>query len=395
MLAYLSYDNAAAFFHRFNLSTVPYVGSTLPTINVDIATGALLSSYTPPALNATLAALEVWLNQTSKYNNILLPGYWNFPNGSAIPSELLLPFGEFARKYGIEAAIPLMESVSNVGVGGVEDILTLYVMFAFGEPVTQEFLAGSLFSPKDASNSVLYERALQLLRKDVLLRSWVTSAERNNDGVKLVVQSADGCKRLIKAKRMLFTPPPSLNKLAPFDLDSREIDIFSTWTPTWSFAGIARIPTLPGNYSISYIAPAGAPTDYLAIRNWPYTLALGSVGPAGENLFSVLIATNYSVTHAEAKAMVTSAVKNTTSPGGALPANATIDGELDFVAFVDHNSVLWRQSVEQLREGIVQDVYSLQGPRSTWYTGSLWSEDYTGNVWAFTENLLPRLIKSL
>lgn len=57
-----------------------------------------------------------------------------------------------------------------------------------------------------------------------------------------------------------------------------------------------------------------------------------------------------------------------------------------------HMPMLWRQSPEQLREGIVQDIYALQGRKSTWVYRGLWSEDCMGNVWAFTDSLLPRLL---
>lgn len=394
MEAYLRYGNAEAFFARFDLPTVPYVQSALPSINIDITTGQPLTSYVAPTFNATIAALETFLSQTEKYASFMLPGYWDFPNGSAIPSDLLLPFGDFARKYEIEAAIPVMEVVSNVGVGGIEDILTFYVMIAFGKPVTEEFLANDLFVPQNASNTVLYDRALQLLQADVLLSSNVTSAERNSTGVQLVVQSQDGCQKLIKAKRLLFTPPPSLKNLAPFGPDAQEVAAFSTWTPTWLFAAVARIPVIPSNYSVSYLAPAGAPSNYLATRNYPWTLSF-TPAPTGENLWEVLLAANYSLTHDEAKALITTAVQNATAAGSFGAASTTNGTEVDFLAFVDHNSVLWRQSAEQLRGGIVQEIYALQGHLSTWYTGGLWSEDYSGNVWAFTDSLLPRLIKSL
>jgi len=314
---------------------VPYDDPVTPTVYVDSATGTQLTSYVPPTLNATLEALEIFLNQTSKYNYLMLPGYWDFPNGSAIPSDLLLPFGQYARKYGIEAAAPIMETISNVGVGGLENILTLWVMQAFPAPVNQEFLTASLFVPKDASNSILYDRALQLLQQDVLLSSMVVTAERNDSGVQLVVQCAGGSKKLIKAKRMIFTPPPSLGNLAVFAPDGQETSAFSTWTDTWSFAAVARIPAIPANYSANWIAPAGAPTNYLDTRNWPWTLST-SPAPGDIGLSEVLLASNYSLTHAQAKATIESAIQEATSAGGAFP-NGT--AEVEFVAFVDHNSI--------------------------------------------------------
>lgn len=107
--------------------------------------------------------------------------------------------------------------------------------------------------------------------------------------------------------------------------------------------------------------------------------------PGEEHLFGVLFATNYSITHAEAKKTTAAAVgelfegqASTSNNTGSEPA----DCGMDFRAFVDHNSVIRRQNPDQLRDNIVHDIYALQGRKSTWITGGLWSADYTDNVWA-------------
>ncbi|KAF2100139.1 hypothetical protein NA57DRAFT_37580 [Rhizodiscina lignyota] len=394
--AYLRYGDTAAFFTRFHVPITPYTQSPQTSVYVSTTSGSNLTSYTAPSLEAQIGAIATWLNLTEKYANITLPGLWNFPAGSNIPSELLLPFGEFAQRHGIEAAAPIFTVVSNVGIGGIEKVLTLYVLFAFGIPVTQEFLNSSLFVPANLSNSVLYDRAYNLLRDDVILQSRVTIGERSANGVKLVIQSKNSTsKKLIKAKRMLFTPPPSVRNLEPFGLTGNETAALSTFTGTWSFAAVARIPAIPAGYSVYFYAPDATLDNYLGIRDWPWTLSITTAPkiPPEEHLFEILFAANYSLSHADAKRIITTAVQNLTI-SGTFASNST-NATIDFVAFQDHNSILWRQPASELRAGIVQDVYALQGQHSTWYTGGLWSEDYTGNVWAFTDSVLPRLIASL
>ena len=191
----------------------------------------------------------------------------------------------------------------------------------------------------------------------------------------LVVSSSDSSRKLIKAKRLFFTLPPSIENLKPLNLSPSEKATLNT--------------------SIYYYAPAADTTNYLGIRDWLWTLSLTSAPgvPADEDLFEVLFATNYSISEADARKTITEAVQSLIA-SGTLPSNSKNDCNVDFVAFNNHNSILWRQSVSELRSGVVQDVLALQGPCSTWYTGSLWGEDYTGNVWAFTETVLPRLLAS-
>lgn len=405
VLTYLRYSDAADFFARFNVPIQTFIGSATPTLYVSTVDGSNLTEFTPPSRENQIDAMDRWYNLIQQYANITLPGLWNFPPGPDIPDELLLPFGKFAKHHSIEDVIQLFTAISNVGIGGIEDELTLYVLFAMGLPVTREYLSNSMFQPVNASNSILYARAYDLLYEDVVLQSRVTHGERSEDGVKLVVQSwvKDGTtkrQKLIKAKRMLFSPPPSVSNLEPFRLEPGEISALSTFTPTWSFGAVARIPAVTPPYTVSFYAPASDTKNYLGIRDWPWTLRLESAPdvPAEEHLFKVIFAANYSLSHAEAKETITAAVSNLTSGNGAFApdsssGNATLP--IEFLSFVDHNSILWRQSPSKLRSGIVQDIYALQGKHSTWYTGGLWSADYTGNVWAFTEDLLPRLVADL
>ncbi|KAI5365419.1 putative FAD/NAD(P)-binding domain superfamily [Septoria linicola] len=71
------------------------------------------------------------------------------------------------------------------------------------------------------------------------------------------------------------------------------------------------------------------------------------------------------------------------------------DLELEFKVLADHTSVCWRLPVEELKAGFMQNLYALQGHRSTWYTGSLWATDFSSNVWAFTDTVLERMVKEL
>ncbi|ORX98874.1 hypothetical protein BCR34DRAFT_676886 [Clohesyomyces aquaticus] len=389
--SYMKYGNAAAFFARLGVDIAAPNRRRLTNVNVDIETGAVLGGYNPPASTASTEAMKRWLTLAEKYESILEPGYWNFPAGNAIPAELLLPFGDFARDNNITDMAPLAMAISNVGIGGLKEVLTIDVMQAFGAPIVREFLAGTMFVPV-GSNSLLYQRAHDLLRNDVLLRSRVIQTERDGSGVRLVVKSGDVTNRLIKAKRFLVTAPPSITNLKPLSLDPKEKAVFTTWTPTWSFVGLMTIPCIPENYSVSYIARGSAPADHLALRNYPYTLRFDSTGPLGQGLFRVLFATNYTISNEEAKGTI---VENVHKLAAAGTLNATNSCKADFLAFSDHNSVLRRVSVETLREGWIQKLYGLQGHRATWYTGTLFGSDYTSNVWALTDTVLPRILKDL
>lgn len=396
--AYLRYGNSLAFFQRLGVPVTPWVGhnAPLPSVYISTADSSNLTAYKPPAITDTMEALERWLNVTTTYERQFNPGFWDFFAPGTIPEELLTPF-EFAVERNLTAAIPLMQVISNIGVGGLSNYLTFQVLHAFGHVVTRETLNSSLFVPANHSNSYLYEQAYNLLKEDVLISSEATAVHRTDTGVSLLVSARNGTRKLIKAKQLLFTPPPSIENLALYGLDANETAALSTFTKTWSFAAVARIPAITPGTNYYWTSPEAVPDNQLGIRNGPWALAVTTAPnvPAGEHLFEVLFASNDAYTHDQAKSKITAEIQQAIEAGSVSAGSGGTDCTVEYVAFADHNSILWRQNKTTLQGGIVQDVYKLQGRRSTWFTGGLWSEDYSGNVWAFTDTVVPRILERL
>ena len=140
--SYLPYGPALGFFARFGIPTQPFSSKRLTALNVDVETGKELKGYIAPSANATNEAFKTWLNITSKYKDLLEPGYWDFPLPSALPADFLIPFEDFAKKYQIEAAIPRIVTISGVGYGGIRHLLTLDIFRAFGWSLTKGKLYG-------------------------------------------------------------------------------------------------------------------------------------------------------------------------------------------------------------------------------------------------------------
>ncbi|KAK7192843.1 hypothetical protein DPSP01_012946 [Paraphaeosphaeria sporulosa] len=389
--SYMQYGPTVDFFERFSVEFGSFTSRRLATINVDVETGKTLD-YTSPTLNDTTEGLKKWLQFVEKYDSLVEPGLWNFPSPDKIPAEFLMPFGEFAREHKIEAAVPRIVTISGVGVGDLQILSTLQVVQAFGLAVTKGVLEGTFIQPK-VSNSLLYQRAYKLLKDDVRLGSTIQETERDLTGVRIVIQSEkDQAKTLIKAKKVLWTPYPSQDNLKPFDQDAKELQVFKPWTPEWDYVGVASIPCIPENTSVQYMPRAVEPSNHLAIRDYAYFLSLGTTGPSGLNLFRVMLGANFSLTYEEAKVIVTSSVQKLVQAG---TLNHTGDCEVDIKALSAHNGVLWPRESETLEQGFVQKLYSLQGHRSTWWTGRSWCEEYSSNVWTFTDTVLERLLKSL
>ena len=49
-------------------------------------------------------------------------------------------------------------------------------------------------------------------------------------------------------------------------------------------------------------------------------------------------------------------------------------------------------SPEAYRAGFVQDLYALQGQRSTWWTGAAFASHFQTIIWEYNEVLLPKML---
>ncbi|PVI02555.1 hypothetical protein DM02DRAFT_670413 [Periconia macrospinosa] len=389
--SYMQYGPSVGFFERFGVQLGSFSTRQLKVINVDVETGKALN-YTAPSAVATFDALKKWQQFVEKYNDLVEPGYWNFPEPGQIPQEFLLPFADFVKQNGIEAAVPRIAVISGVGVGSLSNIPTMHVVQAFGAPVTKAAVEAGFVQPL-VSNSLLYQRAYNLLKDDVFLSSTIRETERGSSGIRLVIQSSTKeVETLIKAKQVLWTPFPSQDNLRAFDQDTTERQVFESWEPSWSYVGVAKIPCIPENSSITYLPQDVVPSNHIAIRDYPYSLSLGTTGPSGQDLFRVMLSANFSMTYAEAKAKVHASVQKLISAG---TLNHTGPCKVDIKALSSHNGVSWPQEVEILESGFVQKLFSLQGRRHTWWTGRSWCGEYSSNVWTFTDTVLERLVRSL
>ncbi|KAJ5932049.1 hypothetical protein N7516_006538 [Penicillium verrucosum] len=210
--ALLDYGNATQFFARFNVS---------------------------------------YVELCEKYEDIMLPGLWNFPTADNIPEDLLLNFGDFARKYEIEAAVPTIWDISAVGLGQLETQPTFYVMQLFPAPLARVYTgkARTLYVASHR-NQEKYDRVSDTLGDDVLYSSTVVNATRTPNGVIIIAEGADGNQTEIRAKRLLIAIPPTVPNLTPFKLDKRELSVLSKTTYTQAYAGGVVSSNLPLNTTI-------------------------------------------------------------------------------------------------------------------------------------------------
>lgn len=340
----------------------------------------------PQFTNASVVALQKYLDVIVQWDDILLPGYWNFPAGDQIPADLLLPFADFVAKYGLEDMAPIIFVVSGQSIDSTNP--TLYVVKNFGTPVVEGFFDNTFFDPVPFDNSLLFRDAEKLLGSDVALTSTVVEANRSATGIQLVVENSQtGATTLVHAKRLLIAVPPSLENLAVFGLDEQETAVFSTWSYGTVYTAVLKTNLVPANTSLTFVTPSNS-----TIAPQPYSF--GVTWNGSPEYFWLIFDSQVPMTEAEVEEAILAQMQ-TVADGGSFPPIGTSTPTSEIAAISSHSSITWGQSVELLQAGFIEQLYSLQGHKNTWYTGGLWCPDFSSNVWAFTDTILPRILEEI
>ncbi|KAH7112969.1 hypothetical protein B0J13DRAFT_657438 [Dactylonectria estremocensis] len=386
--AFLDYGKAREFFARFNVSVNPSTQESVITRHADFTTGHWVN-YTAPTAAEQFAAFEKYVKLAEQYEDMMLPGLWNFPVPGSIPEDLLLNFGDFAKKHGIEAAVPRIWEIAAVSLGDLKTQPTFYVLQSFPAPLARVFIGkGQTLYVASHRNQDIYDKVSQLLGDDVLYSSVVVRGHRTSKAVKVVAKHKDGHLTEIRAKRLLIAIPPTVANLSPFSLDKHEFRVLSKTLFTQAYAGGVASSNLPLNTSVINTAASGDWLDYpnFSLQQWYKSM------DSAASYHKVMMFGDESLDSKGAKTVVEQSYKRLVE-AGSLP-EASGKG-LEWLEFAEHGSVNVRSSLEDLKAGFIQELYSLQGHLSTWYTGAAWSAQLHTPTWAFSDTVVPRLVESL
>ena len=358
----------------------------IPTTNVNFAAGQLAESFVPPPPEDSRAAMQAYAYILSKYG--YLKGGFDLPN--PVPEELLIPFGEFVEKNGLQAMVQIAFGIGQ-GLGDILTLPTIYMMQIFGLDVLMNIQNGFLTTAR-GDNSEIYEKAtVELLAKNsVLFNSRVSCADRNKrdkDGYLSVTirtgNSPNG--KVIRAKQILITIPPTLETLAPFNLDATEKSIFGRFKWVSYLTGILKNVGIPSNTNFANVNPA----NKYGLPKLPGLYGLYATIVPG--LTALKYASTTRVSQRDAKKDILDTVAQ-------LRRNKVITGakeKPEFVAFAVHSPFELTVERADIEGGFYRRMYGLQGKRGTWWTGAAWFVQDSSLLWEFTERVLVRLMKEL
>lgn len=373
VIVFHNLDIVKTYFARFNvpLTTASFAAPGQVNEYVDFTTGKVVAGYAPANSSAALAGYAA---QLAKYPYVEA----GFDLPDPVPADLLLPFGDFVKKYNLQSLVGFLFGFAQ-GLGNLLEQYTLYVFKNFGLGILQDLQIGFLTTARQ-NNSEIYVKALAELRDNVLLQSHVIATDRSsNDGVKVLVKTPTGPK-LIIAKKLLITIPPKLNNLRGFDLSSNETTLFSQFLNSAYYTALIRHTSIPPNTSLTNI---GANTLY----NLPPLPGLYTITPTRvPDLYDVKVGSATALSDAQVKALIRDTVARLRTAG---TFNTT---RLQFAAYENHTPFELTVPKDAIAGGFYKRLYALQGQRHTWYTGAAFHTHDSSLLWQFTEGLIPGLL---
>lgn len=335
------------------------------------------------------AALQRYATVAEQYEDILVPGYWNFPDASSIPDDLLLNFGAFVEKYNISAALPTIFQIAGA-MGRIVDKETLPVMRAFPAQTARTVLGTQkAYVTVSGRNQDLYDAVGDFLGDKVYYNCQAISSVRSDAGVAVTVQDVNtGVKTIIQANNLVLGIAPDPSKFSIFDLDDQELSVFGKVQYTREHVFVASSPSLEANTSLANLPMSANDNSQTHFPDYNFTSAISRLSPSS-NLFHMSVVGDNFLSPEDAKAKLNSDIQ-TLIGSNDLPTSS--HEQLDFKFVSDHGFMHARVTADDYKAGFIQDLQALQGRRSTWYTGSTFSANWQTILWEYNEVLIPKIL---
>jgi hypothetical protein len=184
-------------FADLGVPVLPVSPQNKPSVYFDFAARTAATNYT--------ALSDVQVGEAmAAYAAILTANYSYLADGfhlpDPVPQELLKPFGQFAEENGLQDMVFLSSVYDQPEETWKQP--TLYQFMNMRVSLVQAIIGPSNFVTTP-DNSVLYEKAAELLGDKVLYNSTTAKVERSDKGVSITVNAPYGTL-LIGAKQRLF-----------------------------------------------------------------------------------------------------------------------------------------------------------------------------------------------
>jgi Flavin containing amine oxidoreductase len=362
------------YFTRLNVSAVQTFPGATPTTYVDFQNGQVAAGYTPPPPAQLAIALY-------KYQEILTTQFPYLDSGfqlpNPVPQDLLNPFSDFVTKYGLADLVFSVIFEYGQGLGNLLADPALYVLKNFSLGVVNSLVSAD-FLAIPAGTQQLYDNAAALLGDAVIFYADVKHVNRSGSQIQVLADTPDGLVG-VQCGQLVIACPPTLQNLAPLDLDQLELSTFSKLRSKCYVTALVQLSGLPDGQSL---VNTGTATEY----NLPPLPALYLFDPTdAPGLWNVLFGADAPVPNAIVGQTIQETIRRIAA-AGTYPVQL-----LGCDLYRNHTPFEMMVSPEDIAGGYYNVLNSLQGRHNTFYTGAAFQTNDSTLIWQFTEALLPSI----
>ncbi|KAI1749880.1 FAD/NAD(P)-binding domain-containing protein [Xylaria castorea] len=366
-------DTVTNYFARFNLSLITVESAALGKY-VDFSTGEV-TNYNPPSQEAFRVALSDYLDQLKKYPALQDGFNMSYP----VAPDLLLSFGDFAKKYQLDDLVPQV-FLFNQGAVPILDVSMLYTFKYLNSDEVSSLEQGFL-TTEHHSTTELYQKAAEYLGSDVLFNSTVIGMDRScPKEVRVAVQTGSG-RKLIIAKSILSTIPPVLENLGGYDLSAEEVSLFGQFFANGYYTGVLNNTGLDE----PLIATGPGRRYDLPVLPGIYTATPIVIGEGG--MTQIYYGSPTVLPDEQVQADIVATIRRYQDRNG-LPVT-----EPNWLKFSSHSPFNLMVSNDAIADGFYKKLFSLQGQRNTFYNGAAWQTQDSSVIWKFTDDyVIPKIL---
>lgn len=371
---YFNNDITKNFFSQLNVDYEALLPGSIIIENVNFNTGKRVLPGNE--LLGTIAGATLYRAAIEQFNYLSTGAYY-LPD--KVPEALLRPFHEFVEEHALQGAMDVIFMFAE-NVGDILNAPLLYVIQNFGITHIDALLGGGYIRPKNGTDQLFNKAANYIAEENIFYETTVSQAKRNSTGVEMIVKNADGTRKLIRAKKLLITFPPTASSLAGFDLSSEESTLFSKWNHKSYYAAAIANTGLPDGINVANTNPDNQPGS---LPLPPFQWQMEYSGVPGYFMSKIVADGNF--TAEDAKELIRSDLKRM-GKTGVYPTK-----EPEIAAFASHSPETLIVSTDDVRNGFYRKLYALQGHQSTFYTGYTFCTDYSTPLWNYTSSVLDMM----
>jgi hypothetical protein len=347
----------------------------------DFETGQPVAPFAPSPADVGAALFTYLTVCNTQFGYLNLNGYQLPPT---VPASLLMPFGQFAAQFGLKALLPTFAAFGQ-GVGNLADVPAVYVLKLLGTPVVSAILGlqgGFLTVP--GGSGVIYDKAAAFLGQDVLLNASLTEVKRTRTKVQLFATTPNGL-RIIEAKRLLVTIPPTLSAMEPFDLEGPERRLFGQFVPKLYNTSVVELSGLPPFATVNNVK---ADSDAFpgGIPRLPGTFGVVPTGAPG--LWSVKYGAVQLLSNATVQQNIKADIERLAVTGTPVRLKR-------FATYKSHVPFSLQVSPAAIAGGFYAALNAVQGQNNTFYAGAAFQTHNSALIWAQAEDVVNSVVATL